>query len=48
MLEVTASQDLAFGKGYVPKVMTGGTDLVTFEALNLTVIQECPILHINP
>ena len=45
MLEVTGTKDLALGKGDVPKVMTGGTALETFEALKLTVIQECPILH---
>ena len=47
MPEVTGTKDLALGKGDVPKVMTGGTALETFEALKLTVIKEYPVLHIN-
>jgi len=44
-LEATSTQHLALSKGRVAEVLTSGAALHPAEALKLTVISECPVLH---
>ena len=43
--QVAASKDLALTQRHVSEVMAGRTALVTFERLQLSVIDKAPLLH---
>ena len=48
LLELTGAQCLALAQSDVPEVITGGTGAQPFEAHELPVIDERPLLHASP